>query len=84
MEALDIEYKSLLILGYSRDIWLALAQVQQAQVLSQVLAAVSVPLVVAMGVVDSSHAVDLLVDPAKLLVTSAEVCVPKFFWEPIS
>lgn len=56
----------------SRDIWLALAQVQQAQVLSQVLAAVSVPLVVGMGVVDLFHAVDLLVDPAKLLVTSAE------------
>jgi hypothetical protein len=42
---------------------------------------VLVLLVVGMVVVDSFHVVDLLVDPAQLLVTNVEVCAPKFLWD---
>jgi len=57
-------------IAVNRDIWLALAQAQLAQVPFQVLAVVLVPLVVDM-VADLLLVVDLLVDLALRLATSA-------------
>jgi len=68
--SVELEPAAVAITVVNQDIWLVLAQAQLAQALFPVLAAVSELLVVDMEE-GLRLVVDLLVDPALLLVTSA-------------